>query len=47
MQAYSLKLVQQAGSIHNVFQVSLLEPYVSHRSTAPEPPPSIAIDEKE
>jgi hypothetical protein len=47
MQAYCLKLSQQAGSIHVVFNISLLEPYVSDRRTAPEPLPPIEIDSKE
>jgi hypothetical protein len=43
-QAYRLKLSQQTGSIHDVFHVSLLEPYLSDGCTAPEPPPPIEID---
>jgi hypothetical protein len=39
--------LQQAGSIHDVFHVSLLEPYVFNRRTAPEPPPPIEIDGEE
>lgn len=31
-------------NIHIVIQVSLLEPYVSDRRTAPEPTPSIELD---
>ncbi len=46
-QAYHLKLSQQAGSIHDVFQVSLLEPYVSNGPTAPEPPLPFDIDGEE
>jgi hypothetical protein len=46
-QAYRLKFSQQAGSIHDVFQVSLLKPYVSDGRTAPEPPPPIEIDGEE
>jgi hypothetical protein len=48
MQAYRLKLSQQAGSIHSVFHVSLLELYVSDSCTAPEHPLLIEIiSEKE
>jgi glycosylphosphatidylinositol phospholipase D len=39
-----LKLSQQVGSIHDVFHVSLLEPYVSDGRRAPEPPPPIEVD---
>jgi hypothetical protein len=46
-QVYRLKLLQQDGSIHDVFQVSLLEPYVSNGRTAPEPPLPIEIDGEE
>ncbi len=42
-QAYRLKLSQQVGSIHDVFHVSLLEPYVSDGRSAPEPPPPIEV----
>ena len=47
MQAYRLKLSQQVGSIHDIFHVSLLEPYVSDRRSAPEPPPPIEVDGEE
>ncbi len=43
-QAYCLKLLQQAGSIHDVIHVLLLELYVSDGRTAHEPTPPIAID---
>ncbi len=46
-QAYRLKLSQQVGSIHDVFHVSLLEPYVSDGRRAPEPPPPIEVDGEE
>jgi hypothetical protein len=46
-QANRLKLSQQASSIHDVFQVSLLKPYVSDRRTAPKYPPPIEIDGEE
>jgi hypothetical protein len=46
-QAYRLKLLQQPGSIYDVFQVLLLEPYVSNLRTAPEPLPPIEIDIEE
>jgi hypothetical protein len=42
-----LKLSQQVGSIHDVFHVSLLEPYVSDRQREPEPPPAIEVDGEE
>ncbi len=38
-----MKLSQQAGNIHDVFQVLLLKPYISDKSTAPKPPPPIEI----
>ncbi len=43
-QAYRLKLSQQVGSIHDVFQVSLLEPYVSDGRCAPEPRSPIEVE---
>ncbi len=46
-QAYRLKLSQLVGSIHDVFHVSLLEPYVSDGRRAPEPPPPIDVDGEE
>jgi hypothetical protein len=46
-QDYCLKLSQHVGSIHNVFHVSLLEPYVSDGRCAPEPPPPIEVDSEE
>ncbi len=39
-----MKLLQLAGSIHEVFQVWLLELYIFDRSMAPKPPPPIEID---
>jgi hypothetical protein len=42
-----LKLLQQAGSIDNIFRVSLLELYVSNGCTAPEILPPIEIDSEE
>jgi hypothetical protein len=47
MQAYHLKLLQQSSSIHNVFHVLLLDPYVFDRRTAPKPLPPIVIDGEE
>ena len=38
-----MKLSQQVGSIHDVFHVSLLEPYVSDGRSAPELPPPIEV----
>ncbi len=35
---------QQVGNIHDVFHVSLLEPYVSDRRRAAEPPPPIEVE---
>ncbi len=46
-QAYRLKLSQQVGSIHDVFQVSLLVPYIFDGRCAPEPPPPIEVDGEE
>jgi hypothetical protein len=46
-QAYRLKLLQEVGNIHDVFHMSLLEPYVSDGRTAPEPPPPIELDFQE
>jgi hypothetical protein len=46
-QAYCLELLQQAGSIQDVFHVLLLEPYVSDGHTAPKPLPHIEIDGEE
>ncbi len=46
-QAYRLKLSQQVGSIHDVFHVLLLEPYISDGRRAPEPPPPIEVDSEE
>ncbi len=46
-QAYRLKLSQQVGSIHEVFHVLLLEPYVSDGRRAPEPPLPIEVDGEE
>jgi hypothetical protein len=43
-QAYRLKLSQQVGNIHNVFHVLLLEPYVSGKQRAAEPPPPIEVE---
>ncbi len=45
-QVYRLKLLQEVGNIHDVFHVSLLEPYVSDGRTA-EPPPPIELDGQE
>jgi hypothetical protein len=45
-QAYRLKLLQQAGSIRDVFHILLLEPYVSDVRTAPELPLPVEIDGK-
>jgi hypothetical protein len=42
-----MKLSQQAGSTHNVFQVLLLELYVSDGRTVPEPPLPIEIVSEE
>jgi hypothetical protein len=43
-----LKLLQQVGSIHDIFHVLLLELYVSDGRTLPEPPLPIEMDsEKE
>jgi hypothetical protein len=39
-----LKFSPQAGSILDVYHVSLLEPYVSNGRTVPEPTPPIKID---
>jgi hypothetical protein len=47
MQAYHLKLSQQVGSIHDIFHLSLLEPYISDGQRAPKPPPPIEADSKE
>jgi hypothetical protein len=46
-QAHRLKLSQQVGSIHDIFHVSLLEPYVSDNCSAPKPPPPIEVDGEE
>ncbi len=46
-EAYYLKLLQQAGSIHNVFHVSLLELYISDERTASKPLLPIEIDGEE
>jgi hypothetical protein len=46
-QAYRLKLLQQVGSIHDVFHVSLLELYVSDGRRALEPPPPIEVNGEE
>jgi hypothetical protein len=46
-QAYRWKLLQQAGSIHDIFHVSLLELYVSDRHPAPVLLSPIEIDCKE
>jgi hypothetical protein len=46
-QAYHLKLSQQVGSIHDVFHILLLEPYVSDGRCAPEPLPPIEVDGEE
>jgi hypothetical protein len=42
-QAYRLKLLQQVGNIHNVFRVSLLEPYILDGRRAAEPPPPTKV----
>jgi hypothetical protein len=42
-----LQLSQQAGSIHDIFHVLLLELYVFDGLTALEPPPPIEIDGEE
>jgi hypothetical protein len=42
-----LKLSQQVGSIHDVFHISLLEPYIFNERRAPEPPPPIEVDGEE
>ncbi len=43
LEAYRLKLSQQVGSIHDIFHISLLEPYVSDARSAREPPPPIEM----
>ncbi len=40
-------LSQQVGSIHDVFHVSLLEPYVSNGRRAPKPLTPIEVDGEE
>jgi hypothetical protein len=47
MQANCLKFLQQAGRIHNIFYVLLLELYISDGHTAPEPLLPIEIDSEE
>jgi hypothetical protein len=47
MQVYCLQLFQQADSIHNIFNVSLLKPYLSDRQTMPKPSILIEIDGEE
>jgi hypothetical protein len=47
-QAYRLKLLQQAGSIHDVIHILLLELYISDGCTVPEPPlPTKIVSEEE
>jgi hypothetical protein len=46
-QAYHLEHLQQAGSIHNVFHVLLLELYVYDGYTVTETLPPIEIDSEE
>lgn len=43
-QAYQLDLPQALQNIHNVFHVSLLEPYHTIEGRAPPPPPMIEVD---
>jgi hypothetical protein len=43
-QAYRLNLSQQVANIHDVFHVSLLEPYVSEGQRAAKPPPLIEVE---
>jgi hypothetical protein len=45
--AYCLKLLQDVGNIHDVFNPSLLEPYDSDGRTAPKLPPPIEIEGQE
>ncbi len=45
--AYRLKLSLQACSIHDIFRVLLLEPYIYNGHTAPEPPWPIEINGEE
>ncbi len=47
MQAYRLKLSQQAGSIRDVFHILLLKLYIFNRSTPREPSPPIEMDSEE
>jgi hypothetical protein len=46
-QAYCLKLLQQAGSNHDIFYISLLQLYVSNRCTVLELRLPIEIDNEE
>ena len=46
-QAYQLDLAEVLRNIHNVFQVSLLEPYQTVERRAPLPPPLIEVDGEE
>jgi hypothetical protein len=43
-QAYRLKLLQQVGNIHDVFQVLQLEPYVSDEQRAAKLPPPMEVE---
>jgi hypothetical protein len=47
LQTYCLKLVQQVGSIHEVFHVSLLEPFIFDGRSPPLPLLTIEVDSKE
>ncbi len=47
MQAYHFKLLQQVGSIHDVFHVLQLEHYIFNMRSAPKLPPLIEVDSKE
>ena len=43
-QAYRLRLGKTIGKIHDVFHVSLLEPYKPDARGAPTPPPPIEVE---
>lgn len=45
-QAYRLRLPKQYQSIHNVFHISLLEPYQRRDGTEPPPPPEVVEGEE-
>ncbi len=42
-----MKLSQQVGSIHDIFHVSLLKPYISDVRSIPKPPQPIEVDSEE